>query len=452
LHTASRRPLAAGTARTGDKRHSSLLVGMTWLLMTLMILPKNFVSLVFPDPPPLAAESTGLALNWCLWLFLLLASPLLVSSRMAAARAIIPYLNRYFIVFLGLALVSVTWSAAPGLTLERFRRFFILDCFSLAFVIYAWQPRRFQQALRPIILILLVASIVQGIFLPELAITQSDASELKNAWHGVTQHKNILGSLATLGVIFYFHGWLSRELRPAQAAPGLGISLLSLALSRSSTSLLAAAFSIFLLLLLLRSSPGIRRYMPYIIGFFVMLVGLYALVALGFLPILHNLMDPISAATGKQAGTATGRTPIWALIKAEITRHPWFGIGYGAYWVGPIAGTASYVFVTQLYFYPLSAHNGYLEVTNDLGYAGLACLVGYIFVYTRDCLRLWKLDRQQAALFLALLFQQALENLSEAEWMQVAAFNCAVMALATFALARALFDAKLRAAPLHRGR
>ena len=136
---------------------------------------------------------------------------------------------------------------------------------------------------------------------------------------------------------------------------------------------------------------------------FTILVALYACAALGVIPGLQRLLDPITALTGKNAHFATGRAPIWDLIKAEIARHPYFGVGYGAYWTGPTPGTASYIFVTAIYFYAGSAHNGYLEVTNDLGFVGLACLMAYVLVYVRQSLRLWRIDRYQSALFLACL-------------------------------------------------
>ena len=128
----------------------------------------------------------------------------------------------------------------------------------------------------------------------------------------------------------------------------------------------------------------------------------------GFVPALQGLLDPITASTSKNAENVSGRAPIWALIRPESASY--FGIGYGAYWTGPIPVTASYVFVTAIYFYAGSAHNGYLDVTNDLGYACLACLIFYILTYVKQSLNLWTIDRYQAALFLALLFQQGLEN------------------------------------------
>jgi O-antigen ligase len=97
-----------------------------------------------------------------------------------------------------------------------------------------------------------------------------------------------------------------------------------------------------------------------------------------------------------------------------------------------------------LYFYPSEAHNGYLEMVNDLGFVGLACLLCYLVVWVRQSLRLMKFDRAQAALFLAIFFQQAVTNLSESTWLAInSAFAIAVATLATFAMARALLDQRL---------
>lgn len=427
----------------GDDRFGWLSVAITWTVLILMTVPKDLVSLL-ANPPAPSASAAGSAFNSLLWLILLAVASLLVLWRARLALLLVRNLNIVFWIFLALVLASVLWSAAPAVTLARFRRIISILICCMAPILVGWHPRRFQQLIRPPITFLLAGSIVYGLMFPKLAIHQSMLAELHNSWHGLTGQKNILGGLATYGVILWYHAWLGRETGALKTILGLGVSVTCLLLSHSSTSLLTSIFSVFFLTLTLRSPANLRRYTPYFVGLFIVFVGLYACTVLGLIPGLKILLDPITAATGKNAVEATGRAPIWALIKAEIARHPYLGIGYGAYWTGPNPGTASYIFVTAIYFYAGSAHNGYLEVTNDLGYVGLACLIGYIVVYTKQSLYLWRIDRYQAALFLALLFQQALENLSEAEWLQVTAVNFVIMTFATCAIARALLEEKLR--------
>jgi exopolysaccharide production protein ExoQ len=449
-------PARSPTGAAVASRTSLVMSLFVWLMVLLMTLPKDFVSL-FADPPAPSASAAGATLNSILWLVLFVAAPIYLVQRTGMVLRLLRSLNVFFIAFFLLVLLSITWSAAPDVTFDRFRRLVIIVCCCMAVALVGWNPRQFQNLLRPVLTAFVAGSIVYGLVFPELAIHHQDSYELRDAWHGLAYQKNVFGALATYTVILWLHAALSRQAAWWKALLFGGLGLVCVRLSHSSTSLLISIFSIFLLFLTMRSPPALRRYMPYIIGLFVVLVALYVLAVLGLVPALQSLLDPITSLTGKNAREATGRAPIWELIELEIARHPWLGIGYGAYWVGPIPGTASYVFVTAIFFYAASSHSGYLEVTNDLGYVGLACLIGYVLVYVRQSMRLWRTDRNQAALYLALIFQQGLENLSEAEWLQVTSVNFIITTLATFTLARNLLDEsrpapRVQRAPAHPAR
>jgi O-antigen ligase len=103
--------------------------------------------------------------------------------------------------------------------------------------------------------------------------------------------------------------------------------------------------------------------------------------------------------------------------------------------------------VVRLSFYPTESHNGYLEVINDLGIAGGACLIAYLVVFLRHALALMKTDRMQGGLYLAILFQQFLGNLSEAQFLATGGMQGAMMTIATISLARDRLQA--RRAALH---
>src|SRR5262249_11687416 len=120
--------------------------------------------------------------------------------------------------------------------------------------------------------------------------------------------------------------------------------------------------------------------------------------------------------------------------------------GYAAFWIPQPDSTAeSYDFITKMQgFYPGSAHNGYLEVTNDLGLLDLACLLAYIVIYVRQGLHLAAVDRNQAALYLAIFFHQAIANQSESHWFSVLSVDFVIMTLATLALGRSLLEHRLR--------
>ena len=99
----------------------------------------------------------------------------------------------------------------------------------------------------------------------------------------------------------------------------------------------------------------------------------------------------------------------------------------------------------RLYFYPTESHNGYLDVINDLGYIGGVCLIGYLITYVRQGLRIFKLYRTQGALFLALIFEQLIANLSEARWWNSLCNEYVIVTIATVAMANVLLYAKQNA-------
>jgi O-antigen ligase len=193
--------------------------------------------------------------------------------------------------------------------------------------------------------------------------------------------------------------------------------------------------------MLLRTSPALRRYSPYLVVLFASLMVAYALAVLNLVPGLETLLlSPITAITGKDM-TFTNRTAIWEIIKEHAQLHPILGTGYGAYWTGPVPSSQSYVMLTRLYFWPSESHNGYLEVVNDLGFVGLICLIGYIAVYVRQSLQLFSSDRAQGALYLAIFFLQAITNLSESGWFSAnGVLPVIIVTLATCSLARGLLE------------
>jgi len=145
--------------------------------------------------------------------------------------------------------------------------------------------------------------------------------------------------------------------------------------------------------------------------------------------------------TGKDQ-TFSGRTAIWAIINEHIAQRPLLGSGYGAYWVESVT-SPSYEVERRLYFYPTEAHNGYLDVINDLGWVGAICLLGYLLTFLRQGLRLFKFARAPAALYLALLFEQLIIDLSESRWFSVLSIEFVIMTLATFSMGRLLLQRQL---------
>lgn len=378
---------------------------------------------------------------------LLIASGIIVAWKSRPAILEMRALNRGFLFFIVLVPVSALWSIDSEATLNRFVSLLSMMFVCLAFTSHGWHRTRFQDVVRPVVTALVIASIIWGLLYPRYAIEIGEGT-LKNSWRGLTAQKNQFGMLSSFGFIFWLHSALSRERKWLLAAPFMALCLMGVLLSRSSTSLLATTLSTFFMLLVMVSPPSLKRYMPYIVSAFALLVIVYALAVLNIIPGMNVLLEPITAFSGKDM-TFSNRSVIWDIIKEHIALSPIVGSGYGAYWLGPIPGSPSVVFLTRMGdFYPSQSHNGYLEIVNDLGFVGLICLMTYLYSWVSQSLQLMKSDRSQGLLFLALFFQQAITNLSESTWLAInAAFALALMMLATFAISRGVLDARQREAP-----
>jgi len=436
---------AAGRAHwIRDDRGQWLSAALVWLLVVLMIVPEGFA---YDSLASAGAPASGSLISRLLWLALLGIATLILLWRAAfgwllvsSASGLLPGLLLGFVL---LVAASIGWSIAPEVTARRLIRVLSIVVVSAVPVLIGWHAARFQNLLRPVITAVLIGSILFGLGWPQLAIHEETSAELAGAWRGLANHKNGFGDIACIGLILWCHAWLAREASALKALSGMALAAACLLLSRSATSLLATVMALGWLWLLLRAPWLMRRHAPQLIVGFVLLLLVYSLALLRLLPGLDLLLSPIGAITGKDM-SFTGRTEIWALVSEHIHQQPWFGSGYGAYWTGPVIGTPSYAFIDEMAFYPGSAHNGYLEIVNDLGAVGLLLLFGYLLAYLRQALRLMRLDRPQGALYLALFVQQAITNLSESRWLSALSVDFVIMSLATAGLARTLFDQRLQ--------
>jgi O-antigen ligase len=425
-----------------DDRHSLILAGLVWVLIVLLIVPEGFNYSILVDGQ---APSTGGPLTRALWLGLLLSASVVIVWRAALAWRLLGALNPFLLLFAALAVASIVWSIAPEVTVRRDIRLITILAVCIAFSLTGWHAHRFQNVLRPALTMVLLGSIVFGLAAPELAIHQELSPELAGAWRGLANHKNTFGAIACATLILWLQAWLTGEARIWRALGGFALAAACLALSSSATSVITAVLGGAFLLFLLWSPRSVRPYMKYLIAFAMLVLVVYALAILRLIPGLGLLLAPVTLTTGIDM-TFTGRSEIWAIIVERIHLNPLLGVGYGAYWIGPVPESPSYEFIWRLEtFYPGSAHNGYLDIANDLGFSGLFCLLGYIGLHLRQSLRALVIDKAQGALFLALFLQQALINLSESHWFNVLSVQFALMTLATAALARSLLEFRLRA-------
>jgi O-antigen ligase len=426
-----------------DHHQAWIGTAMVATLIVLMIVPEGFD---YEGLNTLGGISAGGSIGRVLWLSLLFAGLSLIAWRAKLAWLLVRQLNPWLLLFAVLAVLSVIWSIDSQLSLRRLLRMGTMIVVCVAFVLVGWHSLRYQNVVRPVLTAMLIGSLAFGFLFPALAIHHESAPELAGAWRGLANHKNGLGALASFALILWFHSALTGEVKALWATLGCGVAASCLWLSRSSTAMIATVFVMAFLLIALRSPRALRRYLPQLVAVMVATLLLYALAILDLVPGLGALLAPISALSDKST-SLTGRTEIWKILTEHIALRPLLGSGYGAYWAsGAFAGTESFAFIRQMNgFYPGSAHNGYLEVVNDLGWAGLTCLIAYMVCHLRQSLQLLTISPNQGLLYLAIFFQQLITNISESHWFSVLSIDFVFMTLASTALARGLLEIRLQA-------
>jgi O-antigen ligase len=423
---------APATANSAGGAGLIFLSVLFWLIF-YQNLPDNLNGMADHGPVMLANETDRI-----IKVAMLGMSLYVVASRWSLMRYLVQNINMGVAAFLGLALLSAAWSFDPSATTMRFISLITIFLVTFAIAVSGYHRRRFQQVALPPLFFILLGSLLMGLISPDRIIEIGSDLSQKNAWHGITHSKNEFGMVSSIAVIICVNRWLSREGRAIWPLAGTGVAFVCLLLSRSNTSLFATMVGVLFMVLVMRVPAIGRRYSSHLAFWMASMILLYELVIQDVIPGVHTLLAPVMGLTGKDA-TFSGRTVIWSIVKDHIRYAPYLGTGYGAYWLGPMPGSPSYIFVPVMYFYPTEAHNGYLDIVNDLGLVGLVALLLFIFWYIKQGLQLLRFDRAQACMYLALLFQQMVMNMSESEWFSRTS-TFAVLILASTCLSRGVLE------------
>jgi exopolysaccharide production protein ExoQ len=276
--------------------------------------------------------------------------------------------NKLLLLLVGLALVSVLWSASPKDTL--------LQSFALVGTtligIYLAMRYSLGEQLRLLAWTLGIAALLSLVFaLASPSYGISIGEHVEGAWRGIFMHKNTLGRLMALSLlVFLLLGMSGHRYHRVACLIFFVLSVGLIMLSDSRTALIS---SLILLILLLFYNTLLQwNYtlsVPALIGVVLLGGGIAALL-------LYNI-EFVLGVFGRNA-TLTGRTDLWAAVFEMIRESPWLGYGYGAFWLGWM-GESAYIWNTIRFWQPESAHNGFLDLWLDLGLAGiLVFILGFL--------------------------------------------------------------------------
>lgn len=320
-------------------------------------------------------------LSWWGWGAICLILLTLAIIELVHARVDLRRLPFTLIGFLLLTVLSILWSDYPGATAVGWAATFSVAFFAifLATVLdLETMLRAFGVALRWILGLSLlfefvVAAIIRHPVLP-FFVDYSHLATIPKAFYwsrdllfhggqiqGIQGNSNLFALSALFALIVFAIQWVSGTASKVWLTFWGLVAVASLALTRSSTVLIAltAVVVVGVFLGLVRATSGMRRGLVY---------GGGVVVALGVAAVGIFANGPILKLLGKSS-ELTHRTDIWSTVLPLADQRPaagWGWVGWWAPWVEPFKHLAVFKGVTYL-----QAHDAWIDIYFQLGVIGL---------------------------------------------------------------------------------
>jgi O-antigen ligase len=283
-----------------------------------------------------------------------------ISFGLAASRvrAILSRLAEFPVwwILLALTVMSAAWS---GSMIETTRAGTWLCS---AMILGAYLGVRFTllehvRLVAVVLVILTVLSIALAIVEPKLGV---DVGPHAGSWRGAFITKNAFGRMMAFGFAALLVLSLRDRVFRGPALLGLATTSALLVLSDSRTAMMIAA----ILVAFAAASGRVARLKPS----HGTIIWMFVIVCLGV--ILAAVMTGTAARTRPgDPDLLTGRPRLWAASLLMVLRSPILGYGYQDFWNGP---QDHFLAVWRVVGWsPPHAHNGFLDVTLDLGIVGL---------------------------------------------------------------------------------
>ena len=333
----------------------------------------------------------------------LLAAAALIHHRGARWWRTIPL---PLLVFLGLATVSILWSAYPGGTALGLLRTWLVVVMALAIAIeYSWPEivAGLASALRLVLWVSWLFEIIVAVvfrrpvvaLVPPVGVSPEELVDPPNLlkWsrnelfelfddgrlQGIVGNATIFAFLAILGLAVFIAEWLIAG-RGARVVPTLsiGLAVASLLATKSATAVVAGLIALVFVcavLLVRRAADGRPRMLTR-----VTIIGA-AVLTVGGVVVLRG---PLLALLGR-SGDLTGRVDIWATVLEAAWQRPIAGHGWIGYWLPWIEPFDTLVY--QHGVRQLQAHSAWVDVMLQLG------VIGVIVFATLIVTTVWRAGR-----------------------------------------------------------
>jgi len=269
--------------------------------------------------------------------------------------------EKFFTIFLLWCIITALWSNYAFVSIKRYIQYLTTVTLSLSVLLHVKDTKQLINVFKIILGGYLLISLLTILTIP-------GAKDRFGIWRGVAAHKNILGQTSLLALIF-FTAIYNKEQSLKSKALITSLIIIGLVLlfgSKSSSSI----FTFLIIFILALTFMVDVIFKPIGIGKTVSFLTVFIFSILFVLIILEvpEVLESIVGGAGKDL-TLTGRVDLWADIWLDTKKHLLLGAGFQGFWV------IESVKVEQLFeiypWLPTQAHNGYLDIINELGIIGI---------------------------------------------------------------------------------
>ena len=384
---------------------SALWLPTIWILLA----GSRMVSVWFENPAVVVRTASevgeGSPLDRTILAALLMAGLIVLMCRMRRVVRILG-MNWPLLAFFGYCAVSTMWSATPELALKRW----VKAIGDVVMVLIILTDRNRMEAIKRVITRVAFILLPLSVLLIEFYPTVGRVYSLEDGAYtntGVTTNKNLLGVIclvAGLACFWLFIKALRDKRRKMRNLLALGATLATVlwlfVVADSITPLVSFLMGSALMVFVKVSGRNRTSDVHIAVG------GMVAVAALLF--VFPEVVVSTIHLFGRNS-TLTGRTDLWKTLLAMDT-HPWFGTGFESFWLGHRLEQIWSIYV----WHPNEAHNGYLEVYLNLGWAGLALLFSLLITGYRHLIAVYREDPEAGSLRLAYFAAALVYNFAEA--------------------------------------
>lgn len=401
--------------------------------------------------------SSGNVIIQLQWGSLFLLAGTLALRQFERFQLMVAGVNPFLLLLLGYCLLNAMWSIQPGVSAKKGIQLGGMILIAVVLQMQGLNHLRWMRIMASTLLVFLVVSVLAVGLIPDTAIEYAGVGNdawVGGAWRGITDQKNSYGIMTAFTVMTLVSLYATPPMRSMPTIvllPLLAFCGLNLVMSKSTTSLLVTLLGI--------GCYGLFRW-KYVADEFVasralvvvaglLLIYVHVLYVIqGRLPTWDEFFKPVADLLGKRTDIS-GRFDIWSMVLDEIDRHPWLGVGYGAFWLGK--GSASQAIIDKMYWVPFQAHNGYLDILNELGVVGLGLFVCFLLHHLLSIYRLSRHDASAAAFHGSVIVVILVHNLTESSLLRGVNFLAMLVIYSSVAVNTALRHHQapsLRAAPM----